>query len=205
MLKLDVQNLAKRFGARKVFENINFSLTPGESIAIVGPNGSGKSTLLRLIIGLNIPTRGKVVFSDDGKPLEFDAYRRRLALVSPYLSLYGSLTGKENLRFFAEVNGDNISDQEIESLLAQVGLQGRGDDFVSAYSSGMLQRLKYAVALAKNPEILMLDEPSSNLDESGKKAVSDIIESRRKNTILIIATNEKEEYALAERLCQLGQ
>jgi heme exporter protein A len=205
MLKLDVQNLAKRFGARKVFENINFSLTPGESIAIVGPNGSGKSTLLRLIIGLNIPTRGKVVFSDDGKPLEFDAYRRRLALVSPYLSLYGSLTGKENLRFFAKVNGDNISDQEIESLLAQVGLQGRGDDFVSAYSSGMLQRLKYAVALAKNPEILMLDEPSSNLDESGKKAVSDIIESRRKNTILIIATNEKEEYALAERLCQLGQ
>ncbi|MEW6015939.1 MAG: ABC transporter ATP-binding protein [Candidatus Zixiibacteriota bacterium] len=205
MLKLDVQNLAKRFGARKVFENINFSLTPGESIAIVGPNGSGKSTLLRLIIGLNIPTRGKVVFSDDGKPLEFDAYRRRLALVSPYLSLYGSLTGKENLRFFAKVNGDNISDQEIESLLAQVGLQGRGDDFVSAYSSGMLQRLKYAVALAKNPEILMLDEPSSNLDESGKKAVSDIIESRRKSTILIIATNEKEEYALAERLCQLGQ
>lgn len=205
MLKLDVQNLAKRFGARKVFENINFSLTPGESIAIVGPNGSGKSTLLRLIIGLNIPTRGKVVFSDDGKPLEFDAYRRRLALVSPYLSLYGSLTGKENLRFFAKVNGDNISEQEIESLLAQVGLQGRGDDFVSAYSSGMLQRLKYAVALAKNPEILMLDEPSSNLDESGKKAVSDIIESRRKSTILIIATNEKEEYALAERLCQLGQ
>ncbi|MEP0827813.1 MAG: ABC transporter ATP-binding protein [bacterium] len=205
MLKLDVQNLAKRFGARKVFENINFSLTPGESIAIVGPNGSGKSTLLRLIIGLNIPTKGKVVFSDDGKPLEFDAYRRRLALVSPYLSLYGSLTGKENLRFFAKVNGDNISDQEIESILAQVGLQGRGDDFVSAYSSGMLQRLKYAVALAKNPEILMLDEPSSNLDESGKKAVSDIIESRRKNTILIIATNEKEEYALAERLCQLGQ
>lgn len=205
MLKLDVLNLAKRFAARKVFENINFSLTPGESIAIVGPNGSGKSTLLRLIIGLNIPTKGKVVFSDDGKPLEFDAYRRRLALVSPYLSLYGSLTGKENLRFFAKVNGDSISDQEIESLLAQVGLQGRGDDFVSAYSSGMLQRLKYAVALAKNPEILMLDEPSSNLDESGKKAVSDIIESRRKNTILIIATNEKEEYALAERLCQLGQ
>lgn len=205
MLKLEVQNLAKRFGPRKVFENINFSLSPGDSIAIVGPNGSGKSTLLRLIIGLNIPTKGKVVFSDNGKPLEFDAYRRRLALVSPYLSLYGSLTAKENLRFFAKVNGDNISDEVIDSLLTQVGLQGRGEDFVSAYSSGMLQRLKYAVALAKNPEILMLDEPSSNLDEAGKKAVSDIIESRRKNTILIIATNEKEEYALAQRQCQLGQ
>ena len=205
MLKLEVQNLAKRFGARRVFENINFSLDPGQSIAIVGPNGSGKSTLLRLIIGLNIPTKGKVVFSDNGKPLEFDAYRRRLALVSPYLSLYGSLTGKENLRFFSKVNGDNISNEEIDSLLTQVGLQGRGEDFVSAYSSGMLQRLKYAVALAKNPEILMLDEPSSNLDEAGKKAVAKIIELRRAKTILIIATNEKEEYSLAERLCQLGQ
>ncbi len=205
MLKLEIENLAKRFGARKVFENISFSLITGESIAIVGPNGSGKSTLLRLIIGLNIPTKGKVVFSDDGKTLEFDAYRRRLALVSPYLSLYGSLTAKENLRFFAKVNGDKISDEVIDSLLSQVGLQGRGEDFVSAYSSGMLQRLKYAVALAKNPDVLMLDEPSSNLDESGKKAVSDIIESRRKNSILIIATNEKEEYALAQRQCQLGQ
>ena len=204
MIKLEVQNLAKRFGPRKVFSDINFSLETGQSIAIVGPNGSGKSTLLKLLIGFNYPTKGKVIFSENGRTLEFDAYRRRLALVSPYLALYGSLTAHENLRFFAKVNGDNVTDDQIEKTLSSVGLAGRGDDFVAAYSSGMLQRLKYAVAMLKNPGILMVDEPTSNLDDAGKKIISGLIDARRNESIIIIATNEKEEYGLADRLCQLG-
>jgi len=204
MIKLEVENLAKWFGPRKVFENISFALTQGESIAIVGPNGSGKSTLLKLLIGFAFPTRGRVVFSDEGKKLDFDSYRRRLALVSPYPALYGSLTARENLDFFARVNGDLVTNEEIDQVLAQVGLEGRGEDFVAAYSSGMLQRLKYAVALLKDPSILMIDEPTSNLDEAGKKIISDLIESRRTKSLIIIATNEKEEYSLAEKLCRLG-
>ncbi|SYZ74153.1 Heme exporter protein CcmA [Candidatus Zixiibacteriota bacterium] len=204
MIRLEVQNLAKRFGARKVFSDINFTLETGQSIAVTGPNGSGKSTLLRLLIGFNYPTRGKVIFSEDGRVLEFDSLRRRLALVSPYLALYGSLTARENLRFFAHVNGDRITDERIESTLTAVGLGGRGDDFVAGYSSGMLQRLKYAVAVLKNPAVFMIDEPTSNLDDAGKKIVFDLIEARRREAIIIVATNEKEEYGLAERLCQLG-
>ena len=204
MIKLEVENLAKRFGARKVFENINFTLSQGESIAIVGPNGSGKSTLLKLLIGFAFPTKGRVIFSDEEKKLDFDSYRRRLALVSPYLALYGSLTARENLDFFARVNGDLVTDEEIDQVLAQVGLEGRGEDFVAAYSSGMMQRLKYAVALLKDPAILMIDEPTSNLDEAGKKIIFDLIESRRTKSLIIIATNEKEESSLAEKLCQLG-
>jgi heme exporter protein A len=204
MINLEVQNLAKRFGSRKVFDNINFALEPGHSLAIVGPNGSGKSTLLKLIIGFGIPTRGQVIFSENNKKLDFDQYRRRLALVSPYLALYGSLTARENLEFLSKVNGDIISRDQIEKILSQVGLDGRGEDFVSAYSSGMLQRLKYATAFLKNPEILLIDEPTSNLDDAGKKIVFELLESRRKDTIIIIATNEKEEYGFAEQLCQLG-
>ena len=204
MLKLDVQNLAKRFGARKVFDNISFTLEPGQSIAIVGPNGSGKTTLLRLLIGFSIPTKGRVVYSEEGKHLDFDSYRKHLAFVSPYLALYGSLTARENLHFISRVNGDKVSDPEIESALALVGLEGRGDDFVSAHSSGMLQRLKYAAAVLKNPAILMIDEPTSNLDDSGKKIIFDLIDKSRKDCIIILATNEKEEYSLADRLCQLG-
>jgi heme exporter protein A len=204
MLKLTAQNLAKRFGPRRVFENISFTLELGQSIAIVGPNGSGKSTLLRLIIGFSIPSKGKVIFSENGKPLDFDNYRKKLALVSPYLAMYSSLTARENLRFLAKVNGDLISNIEIETALARVGLEGRGDDFVSAYSSGMLQRLKYAAAIIKRPEIFLLDEPTSNLDESGEKIIVDLINQHRKKSIIIIATNEKEEYSLAESVCQLG-
>lgn len=204
MIKLEVQNLAKRFGPRKVFDNIDFSLGQGQSLAVVGPNGSGKSTLLRLIIGLSIPTGGRVIFSDETRRLDFDRYRRHLSLVAPYMALYSPLSARENLHFFAKVNGDYITDTEIEKALTTVGLEGRGDDFVAAYSSGMMQRLKYAVALLKNPSILLIDEPTANLDDEGKKIVFDLIESRRHDSIIIIATNEREEYRLADTLCQLG-
>jgi heme exporter protein A len=204
MLTLAAQNLAKRFGNRRVFENISFTLESGQSLAIIGPNGSGKSTLIKLIMGFGLPTKGKVVFSENGRRLDFDAYRKRLAFVSPYLAMYSSLTARENLRFLSKVNGDMVANSEIDAALAQVGLNGRGDDFVAAYSSGMLQRLKYAAAIIKNPGILLVDEPTANLDDSGKEIIFGLLSSYRKNKIVVIAANEKEEYSLAESICQLG-
>jgi heme exporter protein A len=205
MLRLDVKNASKWFGARKVFENIDFSLEPGQSIAVIGPNGSGKTTMLRLIVGLTIPTRGSATFWDNSKKLDFDSYRRSLSLVAPYLSLYGSLTAKENLKFISKIGGIAVADSEIDAMLETVGLEGRGNDFVSAFSSGMQQRLKYAVAMIKNPSILILDEPTTNLDDEGKKRVFDIIKQYRPDSIIVIATNEKEEYSLADTTCQLGR
>lgn len=204
MLKLETKNLAKRFGARKVFEDINMSLQPGQSVAIVGPNGSGKTTLLQVIIGLIYPSVGKVTFSNDGKKLDFEQYRKHLSLVAPYYSLYDALTARENLRFFTTVGGCRVDDDKIDKSLEQVGLSGRGDDYVSSYSTGMKQRLKYAVAMLRKPKVFLIDEPGANLDESGKKIVFDLINSLRSNSIIIIATNEREEYSLADQLCQLG-
>jgi len=204
MLKLEIDKLGKAFGRRRIFEDINLSLEIGQSAAIIGPNGSGKTTLLRLIMGLSYPTKGKVIFSEDGKKLDFDGYRKKMGLVSPYLSLYDALTGLENLQFFAKVDGRSVSDDEMNAALERVGLGGRGIDFVGAYSTGMKQRLKYAVALLKDPAIFLIDEPSANLDESGKQIVRDIIKAKKKDSILILATNEKEEYELAEQFCQLG-
>jgi heme exporter protein A len=205
MINLDVKNISKWFGARKVFDNISFTIAPGQSLAVIGPNGSGKTTLLKLIIGLAVPTRGEVFFSENGKKLDFDEYRPALSLVGPYLSLYSSLTALENLRFISKVNGLIISEIEMKNILELVGLEGRGDDFVSAYSSGMLQRLKYAAALIKNPSVLILDEPTANLDDNGKKVIFDLINRYRPDSIIIIATNEKEEYSLANATCQLGR
>ena len=102
MIKLDVKNAAKWFGSRKVFDNISFGLEQGRSISITGPNGSGKTTLIRLIIGLTVPTRGEIIYSDNGKKLEFENYRKYLSLVGPYLSLYGVLSARENLRFISK-------------------------------------------------------------------------------------------------------
>lgn len=205
MYKLTVSGLAKRFGPRKVFSDISFDLTTGQSMAIVGPNGSGKSTLLMVLLAGLTPTRGTVTYSRDDRPMDDGAVRDATSLVSPYLNLYDSLTAEENLTFFSTVSGGHITGKEINSLLGRVGLEGRGNDPVGAYSSGMKQRLKYAVALSNKPAFLFLDEPTSNLDEAGKKIVFDLVEECRARTIVIIATNEKEEQSLAGQLCRVGQ
>nr|MBN2278862.1 ABC transporter ATP-binding protein [candidate division Zixibacteria bacterium] len=204
MLRLNVENVGRWFGRRMVFENINFTLQPGESLAVVGPNGSGKTTLIKIITGLGLPTKGRVIFSDNGCKLDFDMYRPKLSLVAPYLALYDSLTAVENLRFLSRVNGQKVTNTEIETVLKKVGLEGRGGDMVEAYSTGMKQRLKYAAAIIKRPKVLLLDEPSANLDEAGRGIIRGLIDLYRENVILILATNEKEEYSLAGQLCQLG-
>ena len=204
MITISVKNLARFFGVRKIFENIEFDLKTGESIAITGPNGSGKTTLLRTLLGLLVPSKGSVEYKNGDKPLEFNDYRKEISIVAPYLILYDTMTGTENLRFLTKIDGRNISDEEIELSLERVGLGGRGGDMVGEYSTGMKQRLKYALAILRKPTIWMFDEPTANLDTDGKKIVINIINECKQDGLVIIATNEQEEYALADRLCQLG-
>lgn len=205
MLAIKVENLGKNFGERKVISSLNLELRQGESVAITGPNGSGKTTLLKLLLALLRPSSGKVTYYDDDRVLSREELRHRISFVSPYLSLYDQLSAEENLQFFTAVRGGNITGKDIDSLLLKVGLVGRGMDLVSEYSTGMKQRLKYAVALSSKPDFLLIDEPSSGLDDSGKAMMTALIEEQRSGSIIIIATNEKEEYSLASQQCRLDQ
>ncbi len=204
MYKFEVTNLSKRYGRLKLFDNISFSLSTGDSMAITGPNGSGKSTMAKIFLKTVIPNKGKMNFSHNDKELDTDVQRILTAFVSPYLNYYAPLTAEENILFFASISGINITGKEINVLLEKVGLEGRGMDTLSTYSSGMLQRLKYIIALIKKPALMIIDEPTANLDESGKIIVRNIIEELRGKCILIIATNEKEEYNLAGRELSLA-
>jgi heme exporter protein A len=205
VLAIKVENLKKNYGERKVINLLNFEIKQGESIAITGPNGSGKTTLLKLLVSLQRPTSGKVTYFDNSRVLNAEELRDRISYVSPYLSLYDQLSAEENLKFFTAVRGKNITGKEIDSLLVRVGLEGRGMDLVSGYSTGMKQRLKYAVALSNKPDFLFIDEPSSGLDDSGKIMMTELIEEYRADSIIVIATNEKEEYALAQKQWQLDR
>jgi len=205
VLAIKVENLGKNFGERKVISSLNLELRQGESVAITGPNGSGKTTLLKLLLALLRPSSGKVTYYDDDRVLSREELRHRISFVSPYLSLYDQLSAEENLQFFTAVRGGNITGKDIDSLLLKVGLVGRGMDLVSEYSTGMKQRLKYAVALSSKPDFLLIDEPSSGLDDSGKAMMTALIEEQRSGSIIIIATNEKEEYSLASQQCRLDQ
>jgi len=204
MHTLAVENLARFFGPRLVFKEVTFSLSSGESLAVTGRNGSGKTTLLRLLAGLASPSKGKITFSRDGQKLCRSNYRRDTSYVGPELTLYDNLTAIENLRFFATMRGVALDHDAIKRILAEVQLEGRGEDYYGTYSSGMKLRLKYAVALLGNPALLLLDEPTSNLDDDGKRIVADIISRQTKTGILIIATNEKEEYGFAQKLYRVG-
>jgi heme exporter protein A len=186
-------NIAKTFNNRKIFCEISFSLKEQDSIAITGRNGSGKSTLLKILAGVLTPTRGTTELKIDGKIIKPEDYFNQLGLVSPYLQLYDEFTGWENLDFFRRVRNINVEDKYLDELLYRFNIWERRNDYVRTYSSGMKQRLKYAFALIHKPPILLLDEPTSNLDAEGISTVYDTMEEHKRDGILIVATNDSED------------
>lgn len=204
MFKIKATNLAKQFNDRAIFENMHFEIASGESLAITGHNGSGKTTLVRIISGLLSPTAGKIEFFKEGKEIEVERVYQYIGLVGPYLQLYHNLTALENLMFFSKIRGLGANKSRIFELTRLIGLKGRELDYVKNYSSGMLQRLKYVAALLHEPEILLVDEPTSNLDEVGSAIVYDIMKRQMENKILVVATNNPEESRFGRKEIRVG-
>lgn len=204
MISLEAQNLGKWFGKRKVFEGINISLREKSSLVITGRNGSGKTTLIKILCGLIRPSRGEVTIKQDGKTLPPEESRNHMGLVMPDLELYGELTAWENLHYLGRMRGLITGKEKLREMIAGVGLKDRENDLVSSFSSGMKQRLKYALARLHEPGILLLDEPSANLDEEGIAVVEKIVSEQREKGILILATNQKEDVKYADKIIQLG-
>ncbi|MCS6777031.1 MAG: heme ABC exporter ATP-binding protein CcmA [Chloroherpetonaceae bacterium] len=202
---ITLQDVAHRFGHRPVFAPVCTQVQSGQVLAITGPNGSGKSTLLRIIAGLLPATRGTVTITVGGRVQDAFQRRRFIGYVAPDLTLYRELTGAENLLFFARLQGVALSREALAALLATVGLRGRGRDPVRTYSSGMRQRLKYAFALLHRPPVLLLDEPTANLDRDGRAMVEDLIarQRARPDGVVVLATNEPEEVAWGDIVVHL--
>ncbi len=201
-LTLRLEKVGHHYGTRAVFSRISFEASAGQVVVVTGPNGSGKSTLLRILAGLLIPSEGSIELKFAGKSVNSLQRRRFLGYVSPDLTLYRELTAAENLLFFARLRGIELSRETLIGRLSQVGLRGRGRDLVSAYSSGMRQRLKYAFALLADPPVLLLDEPTANLDVEGVAMVKSVVAEHRKRPgggLTILATNEPDELAWGDR------
>jgi heme exporter protein A len=175
-MRIVAENIEKKFNHRQIFREINFELNNVDSLVITGANGTGKTTLVRIISGLLSPTSGKINYYQKDQKISHEAVYNRIGLVGPYLQLYKDLTAWENLSFFAKARDGKVNAARILELMEYVGLAGREHDALKTYSSGMLQRVKYVAALYHHPEVLILDEPTANLDEKGKHLVYDIIE-----------------------------
>ena len=199
---LRLNGVGKRYGLRRVLQNISLNVLPGEVVVVTGDNGSGKSTLLKIVAGLLRPSRGEVAIVG-----EKEAANRRFLVgyAGPDLHLYTELTAHENLAFYYQVRtGASEKPEKREQRLEAVGLGGRGDDLVAAYSSGMRQRLRLAFATGHKVPLLLLDEPSLALDTKGVALVSEIIETQRaRGGATLLATNDPREATLGDRAVAL--
>lgn len=200
-MKLQVTDLSKSFADRLILNNISFQTEKGRSLAVTGHNGSGKTTLIRILCSLIRADAGKIQFEKDQQLISDFGYN--FALVGPYLQLYEELSAFENLLFCARIKRTFTDNQDIYKLIEQVGLKGRAHDYVKTFSSGMKQRLKYAFALQMKPEVLYLDEPTSNLDKQGIAYVYDIMEQYKKEKILVFATNDEQDLQLADQVVRI--
>jgi heme exporter protein A len=196
-------SLSKSFGRRLIFKDINFNWNEKGIIGISGPNGSGKSTLVKIIAGLIAPSAGKIIHKNSGEEIIPEKLHNHIGFVSPYLVLYEEFSARENLKIFAQIRGVPLNEERVLLYLQQFRLDARKDDLVKTYSSGMKQRLKFIFALMHSPEVLIFDEPTSNLDEEGKKVVYDIVKSEGKNCIVVIASNELKDLELCEEVLLL--
>jgi len=196
-------SLTKSFGRRLIFKEINFIWERNGIFGISGPNGSGKSTLVKIIAGLISSTKGKIIHKNSYKEIIPEKLHDHIGFVSPYLVLYEEFSAWENLDIFAKIRGIELDEQRVKNLLEEFLIDNRRNDLVKTYSSGMKQRLKFVFALMHLPEVLIFDEPTSNLDEEGKKVVYDIIQDEGKNRIVIIASNEKSDLEFCDEILYL--
>jgi heme exporter protein A len=198
-MHLVADGLGQRFGRLVLFRRLGFRLEGGRSLAVTGANGSGKSTLLRILAGLLTPTRGAVTLHVAGADVPREDRPLRVGLVAPYLSVYDSLSARENLAFLAQARRLADAAPRIDAALERVQLAARADDLVGTFSSGMKQRVKYAAALLAEPPLLMLDEPSSNLDLKGLAMVEAVMRYQTDaGRLLLVATNDAAEAAACD-------
>ncbi len=202
--RLRLESLSRRFGARTIFEDVSLEISSGQTLVVAGPNGSGKSTLLRICCGVLRPSSGACqIFLGDVEQTR-ESWRHLVGYVAPDLVLYRELSAVENLRFFARLKGIELDTPRLRELLLRVGLLGRGHDPVRVYSSGMRRRLQYAFALSHSPPILILDEPSANLDADGASMVREVVEEQKRIGLIVIGTNEADEAKWGDVTIDLG-
>lgn len=198
---ITVENLVKRYDSRTAVGGISFDIKNGEIFGLLGPNGAGKSTIISIMCCLLKPTSGRVVI-DGFDIIKYAAHIKKIIGVVPQeISLYPTLTARENLSFYGKIYGltGRTLNIRIEELLYMVGLEERADDRLESYSGGMKRRINIAVALLHNPRILFLDEPSTGVDPQSRKRIYDTIQDLNdKGMTVLLTTHQMED---AEKLC----
>ena len=201
-MQIQLSNIGKRFNREWIFRNIDYCFNSGKKYAIVGHNGSGKSTLLQIISGAVMHSEGNISFStvSDASAINPENTYQEIAFCAPYLELLEEMTTMELLNFHCAFKKFTASHIDI---LEKVGLIQAKDKQIRYFSSGMKQRLKLALAFFSDTPVLLLDEPTSNLDEQGITLYLELIEKQTEGRTVIICSNDKTEYHFCEHILSI--
>jgi ABC-2 type transport system ATP-binding protein len=199
---LQVQDLAKAFGATRAVDGVSLAVARGEIYGLLGPNGAGKTTTISLVAGLLKPDAGQIVV--DGALFWSDPQRAKclMGVVPQELAIYEELTGRENLEFWGRLAGLNRRDARTRAgeLLAALSLTDRAREAVKTYSGGMKRRINLGCALLHRPPLLLLDEPTVGIDPQARLNILEFIRGlRAEGTAILYTTHYLEE---AETLCE---
>lgn len=202
---ISIRQLTKTYGRFRALHRVDMDVAPGSFLALFGPNGAGKSTLLGVIAGLVRPSRGQVFLDGDEITRDRDeSLGRRIGVLSYQTYLYDELTVRENLRFYGKLFGVENREERIEELLRTVGMEARSGSPVRTLSRGMRQRVALARALLHDPDILLLDEPYSGLDQAALVMLKAILIERNK-TILLVTHDLVRGMESADRVAILNR
>ena len=196
---INLVDVAKKFQHKWIFRNINTTLNMGEIVSVTGNNGSGKSTFLKILSGHLSPNKGEVVYYDrDKKKIDRDDIYQSLTFAAPYINLMSRLNLKESInlyrRFKSLKNGLDTA-----NLIDLMQLKHAAHKELRFYSSGMQQRVKLAMAICSDSSILLLDEPTTNLDKEGMAWYTSTLKKYSQNRLIVIASNEERDFELCNK------
>ncbi|HEX5610119.1 MAG TPA: ABC transporter ATP-binding protein [Solirubrobacterales bacterium] len=203
---LRLAGLRKDYGERAALDGVGLELAAGESLVVLGPNGAGKTTLLRILATLLRPSGGEATVLGCALPKEAWKLRGRIGYLGHEPLLYRDLTGRENLRFHARLQGiaPGAMETRIADLLAATGMEHRGDERVFELSAGMRQRLAICRCVLHEPELLLLDEPDSNLDAEGREMAQRLIGPGGGRTRVVVTHDPDRHLPEADQVLRLG-
>jgi ABC-type multidrug transport system ATPase subunit len=199
-MTISLQNIGRRFNREWIFRGIDYTFNSGESYAVLGPNGSGKSTLLQVLNGSLSPSAGAIKYTFKGVDIPVDEIFNQLSLAAPYLEVIEEFTLDEMIDFHFKFKPYKTGTDKT-AVIDLLAMDGSKNKLIKYFSSGMKQRLKLTLAFCADTPILMLDEPTSNLDTQGVDWYLSLVERFAAGRLTIICSNQAHEYGFCgERL-----
>jgi ABC-type multidrug transport system ATPase subunit len=192
-MDIKLKQLSKRYKFEWIFRGLDYHFEMGKTYAVLGPNGSGKSTLLKVLSGYSTPSKGQIDFWENDKTLSTDKIYPEISYAAPYIELIEEFTLTEMIDFHRRFKAfqENLTTEQLIDIL---NFSKSKNKEIKYFSSGMKQRLKLALAICSATNLLLLDEPTTNLDDEGVEWYQTLIEKFTANRLVIVASNVKHDY-----------